>query len=222
MSYGFDEFYTPAQKELQASQGTEKLAETVFNAIVWDAIDDQAAGFIESRDFFFLATVDGEGRPTVSYKGGPTGVCHVVDEKTLVFPAYDGNGMFKSMGNAAETGKVGLLFIDLETPNRIRVQGSVTLSADDPEIARYPGAKLLARVDVECCFLNCARYIHKHRRVETSPYVPDEAGDQPHPSWKRIDLVQDALPEHERQRTEAEGGTITMDGYAEKLMSGQS
>jgi len=130
--------------------------------------------------------------------------------------------MFKSMGNAAETGKVGLLFIDFETPNRIRVQGSATLSTDDPELARYPGAKLMVRVDVECCFLNCARYIHKHRRVETSPYIPDEAGAQPHPAWKRIDIIQDALPESERRRTRAEGGPITMDEYGEKLMAGQS
>jgi len=218
----FDAFYTPAQAEMQKRFGTEKLAETVLNAIVSDGVEGPSADFIESRDFFFLSTVDGEGRPTVSYKGGPPGVCHVVDAQTLVFPAYDGNGMFKSMGNAAETGKVGLLFIDFETPNRVRVQGSVALSEDDPEMARYPGAKMIARVAVESCFLNCARYIHKHARVEASPYVPDAKGAQPHPSWKRIDLVQDALPEAERARTSAEGGTITMDDYAEKLMAGTS
>ena len=215
-------FYTDAQREMQAAQGTERLAATVEAAIVSEVVEGPNADFIESRDFFFLSTVDGEGRPTVSHKGGPPGVCHVVDEKTLVFPAYDGNGMWKSMGNAAETGKVGLLFIDFETPNRVRVQGEVTLSADDPEMGRYPGAKMIARVKVEHCFLNCARYIHKHERVAQSPYVPDAKGEQPHPSWKRIDMVQDALPEHERKRTAAEGGTITMDDYAEKLMAGES
>ena len=215
-------FYTQAQRAMQAAQGTEKLADTVEAAIVSEVVEGPSADFIASRDFFFLSTVDGAGRPTVSYKGGPPGVCHVVDEKTLVFPAYDGNGMWKSMGNAAETGKVGLLFIDFETPNRVRVQGDVTLSADDPEMGRYPGAKMVARVKVEHCFLNCARYIHKHQRVEASPYVPNEKGEQPHPSWKRIDLVQDALPEAAQQRTEAEGGTITMEDYAEKLLAGQS
>ncbi len=215
-------FYTDAQRAMQAAQGTEKLADTVEAAIVWDVVEGPNVDFIESRDFFFLSTVDAEGRPTVSYKGGPQGVCHVVDEKTLVFPAYDGNGMFKSMGNAADTGKVGLLFIDFETPNRVRVQGDVTVTADDPEMGRYPGAKMIARVKVEHCFLNCARYIHKHERVSQSPYVPDERGEQPHPSWKRIDLVQDSLPEEVQAKTVAEGGTITMDDYAEKLMAGQS
>lgn len=215
-------FYTDAQREMQAAQGTVKLADTVQEAIVWDVVEGPNVDFIESRDFFFLSTVDAGGRPTVSYKGGPQGVCHVVDEKTLVFPSYDGNGMFKSMGNAADTGKVGLLFIDFETPNRVRVQGDVTVSADDPDMARYPGAKMIARVKVEHCFLNCARYIHKHERVAKSPYVPDDKGEQPHPSWKRIDLVQDALPKEAQAKTQAEGGTITMDDYAEKLMAGQS
>ena len=215
-------FYTDAQRAMQARFGTEKLARTVQNAIVWDGVAGPAADFIASRDYFFLSTVDGEGRPTVSYKGGPVGVCRVVDEKTLIFPGYDGNGMFKSMGNAAETGKVGLLFIDFETPNRVRVQGEAVISYDDPEMARYPGAKLLVRVAVESCFLNCARYIHKHARLEASPYVPDETGAQPHPSWKRIDLVQDALPDDARRKTETEGGQITMDDYAELLMAGKS
>ena len=98
--------------------------------------------------------------------------------------------MFKSLGNIKAANKVGLLFIDIETPNRIRVQGEATLSIDHPEMSRYPGSKALVTVDVISCFLNCARYIHKHRRVESSPYVPDEAGAQPHPAWKRIDMVQ--------------------------------
>ena len=207
---------------MQARFDTGKLARVVQNAIVWDSVEGPATDFIASRDFFFLSTVDGEGRPTVSYKGGPRRVCHIVDPKTLVFPSYDGNGMFKSMGNAAETGKVGLLFIDFETPNRVRVQGDVTLFDDDADLARFPGAKLIARVAVESCFLNCARYIHRHTRVAASPHVPDDAGAQPHPSWKRIDFVQEALPNGARARTVTEGGEITMDHYADLLMQGKS
>ncbi|MET1411326.1 pyridoxamine 5'-phosphate oxidase family protein [Roseibium sp. HPY-6] len=217
-----DEFYTSQQRELQERFGTSKLADTVVAAIVRDEIEEPHIPFIESRDFFFLSTVSADGEPTVSYKGGPVGIVKVLDPKTLVFPSYDGNGMFKSMGNIKAAAKVGLLFIDMETPNRIRVQGNATLSEDDPELARYPGANMLVRVDVTACFLNCARYIHKHKRVADSPYVPDEKGKQPHPSWKRIDMVQDSLPAEARAKTEAEGGTITMDDYAEKLMAGES
>ncbi|MEM8751231.1 MAG: pyridoxamine 5'-phosphate oxidase family protein [Pseudomonadota bacterium] len=217
-----DAFYTSGQRAMQQELGTEKLADAVYASIVSDTIDDAAKGFIESRDFFFLATVDRNGMPTVSYKGGAVGVAHVESPTTLIFPSYDGNGMFKSMGNAAETGQAGLLFIDMETPHRVRVQGRCTVSKDDPALARYPAANLLVRMQVESCFINCARYIHKHQRVSQSPYVPNEAGQQPHPSWKRIDAVQDALPEVDRKRTEEEGGPITPDDYIEKLQKGVS
>ncbi len=116
--------------------------------------------------------------------------------------------MFKSMGNIVASGKVGMLFIDMETPNRIRVQGNASVSNEDPEMDAYPGANMIVRVDVTSCFLNCARYIHKHKRISDSPYVPDQDGNQPYPSWKRIDLVQDALPQKDQGKTEAEGGTV--------------
>lgn len=222
MTPDFDDFYTPEQQAMQERFGTKRLAGSALQAIVYDEIDAKYASFIESRDFFFLATVDSEGRPTVSYKGGPQGVCHVVDNKTVIFPSYDGNGMFKSMGNAADTGKVGLLFIDFVTPFRVRVQGEASLHFDHKEMGRYPGAKMIVEVAVESSFANCARYIHKHTRVETSPYVPDEKGNQPHPAWKRIDIVQEALPEEDRKRTDAAGGTITEDEYLGKVMAGTS
>ena len=217
-----DEFYTAEQRALQQQFESVKLADTVVAAIVRDEIEEPHVPFIESRDFFFLSTVSVEGEPTVSYKGGPVGLVRVLDSKTIIFPSYDGNGMFKSLGNIKAASKIGMLFIDMETPNRIRVQGEAHLLKDAPELAHYPGANMMVRVDVTSCFLNCARYIHKHTRVSQSPYVPDSKGDQPHPSWKRIDAVQDALPQSARDRTDAEGGTITFDDYVDKLMAGES
>ncbi|MEM6693474.1 MAG: pyridoxamine 5'-phosphate oxidase family protein [Pseudomonadota bacterium] len=217
-----DEFYTSEQRDLQTQFDSTKLADVVVAAIVRDEIEEPNIPFIESRDFFFLSTVSAEGEPTVSYKGGPVGLVKVVNSRKLIFPSYDGNGMFKSLGNIKAASKIGMLFIDMETPNRVRVQGNAHLSTDDPEMERYPGAKALITVDVTSCFLNCARYIHKHTRVEQSPYVPNEAGEQPHPSWKRIDMVQDALPEEERARTEEEGGKIDFDEYVDKLTKGVS
>src|SRR5262245_39764615 len=127
------DFYTASQKQLQAAFESRRLAERVEKAIVTDQIVPELhQPFIESRDFFFLATVNAQGEPTVSYKGGSVGVVTVVDARTLAFPSYDGNGMFLSMGNIAETGKIGMLFIDFETPNRVRVQATAAISTDDP------------------------------------------------------------------------------------------
>ncbi len=218
-------FYTDAQRSVQGRFESQPLADRVEQAIVADEIDpDMHAPFIESRDFFFLSTVNADGDPTVSFKGGDVGVVTVIDPNTIAFPIYDGNGMFLSVGNIEATSKFGLLFIDFETPNRIRVQAKATAtSSDDELIAKYPGALLVVRATVTKVFLNCARYIPKHSRLENSPYIPNpETGEQPYPSWKRIDLVQDALPPKDQGKADGAGGVITMEDYGAKLAAGES
>lgn len=215
-------FYTESQRALQSEFDSRKLADAVEGAIVEEQLSSIHSDFIETRDFFFLSTVNLKGEPTVSYKGGDVGLVKVVDDQTLVFPAYDGNGMFLSMGNIDETAKIGLLFIDFETPNRIRVQADATLRRDDPLLSLFPGAKLLVRATVTKVFLNCARYIHKYRRVEQSPYIPDNSGQQRLPAWKRIDFLQDELPKADQGLALEAGGLITIDEYFEALSKGES
>jgi len=215
-------FYTESQKAMQAQFDSLPLAAAVETAIVRDELDEMHQGFIESRDYFFLSTVDSSGCPTVSHKGGPPGIVTVLDPSTIAFPNYDGNGMFLSMGNIADTAKIGLLFMDFETPNRIRVQATAKVSSDDELLSRYPGANLIVRAHVDKVFINCARYIHKHTRVETSPYVPASDGAQPFPAWKRIDFLQDSLRPEDQGRAELEGGVITEDEYGAKLQAGES
>lgn len=215
-------FYTESQKAMQAQFDSLPLAAAVETAIVRDELDEMHQGFIESRDYFFLSTVDSSGCPTVSHKGGPPGIVTVLDPSTIAFPNYDGNGMFLSMGNIVDTAKIGLLFMDFETPNRIRVQATAKVSSDDELLSRYPGANLIVRAHVDKVFINCARYIHKHTRVETSPYVPAADGAQPFPAWKRIDFLQDSLRPEDQGRAELEGGVITEDEYGAKLQAGES
>lgn len=217
-----EDFYTDAQRALQKKGQTDKLATAVVHAIVRDELEPDHIEFIESRDYFFLSTVNANGEPTVSYKGGDIGVVRVKDTHTLVFPNYDGNGMWFSMGNIDEAAKVGILFIDMVTPHRIRVQGTARLSDDPHEMARYPGCNMVVEVGVDRVFLNCARYIHKHQRIETSKYVPDGDGKQPFPAWKRIDKLQGVLHPDDIGRAEKSGGTITDEEYMEKVKQGTS
>lgn len=216
------DFYGDSQRRLQDAFDTRRLADAHQLSIVADGIDDDRKGFIESRDFFFLSTVDTNGWPTVSYKGGPTGVVHVEDEHTIVFPSYDGNGMFLSMGNVEASSKIGLLFIDFETPNRLRLHANATVHTDDLAMERFPGAQLIVRGRVENTFVNCARYIHPHARRRSSEYVPDMDGAQPYPAWKRIDLIQPFLSEADQGRADAAGGEIDVDEYARRMAGGTS
>ena len=135
--------YGDTHRALQQEYDTEKLADVVEQAIVHDEVTSRDKAFIEGRDMFFLSTVDHQGRPTVSYKGGDPGFVKIVDRKTIVFPSYDGNGMFLSMGNLKATSHVGLLFIDFENPHRLRVQGDATISKDHPLMEVYKEADLI-------------------------------------------------------------------------------
>ncbi|MEP3846284.1 MAG: pyridoxamine 5'-phosphate oxidase family protein [Paracoccaceae bacterium] len=216
------DFYTDAQRKLQAENGHEKLSLAVVGAIVRDALEEYHVEYIESRDYFFLSTVTAEGEPTVSYKGGPVGfVKHLRGQ--LVFPNYDGNGMWLSMGNIDATTKIGMLFMDFETPWRIRVQGDAKISKDPELMAHFPGCNMVAVVDVTRVFQNCARMIHKHKRVEPhSVYVPDAEGKQPYPAWKRIAPIQDFLHKEDQGKAAENGGTITEEEYMGKVMEGSS
>ena len=216
-----DSLYGDAHRALQDDFGTTKLAGFLDKHHVHRAIDEQDRAFIESRDLFFLSTVDERGNPTVSYKGGPTGVVSVVDDTTLAFPGYDGNGMFLSMGNIAGQQKIGMLFIDFETPHRIRVQGTARVVRDDPLLAGWAEAKYVVHVAVSKAWVNCPRYIHKHTKVEQSRYVPRPETETPLAGWKRLDIVQDVIADDDRARAQTEG-VLDLDAYGAKLMKGEA
>lgn len=215
-------FYTDAQRDCQDQFESRPLADALEGAIVTDSLDERQQAFISSRDFFFLSTVNSAGEPTVSHKGGDVGTVRVLNERTLAFPLYDGNGMYLSLGNINDTAHIGLLFMDFETPNRLRVQARASCDPRDALLAEFPGAQAVVRAQIDSVFVNCARYIHKHQRIARSPYVPAADGTAPQPKWKRIDGMQAVLPAADQERTAAAGGTISEQEYGEALLRGES
>src|SRR5690349_19052191 len=138
--------YHEANRELQDQFGSRALADRLVEKLHRDRFNDDDKATIESAPFFFLATADAEGRPDCSYKGGIPGFARVIAPDLLVFPDYDGNGMFKSLGNIRANPNVGLLFIRIgEKPGRLRVNGRAIIVFDDPMIEQTPGAQLLVR-----------------------------------------------------------------------------
>jgi predicted pyridoxine 5'-phosphate oxidase superfamily flavin-nucleotide-binding protein len=212
--------YGDQHRSLQQEFGTEPLANRVRENIVAEELAPEHQGFIESRDMFFLSSVDHRGFPTCSYKGGYKGFVKALDSKTLAFPSFDGNGMFLSMGNISANGKVGMLFIDFETPHRVRIHGTAQVSSDDMLINEFPEAQLIVKVTVTEVFINCPRYIHQYQRLSSSKYVPQRSCPTPLPAWKRIDTLQHVLPQHD-QKQAAELGIITAEEYVELVMQGK-
>ena len=186
--------YHDGSRELQDHFATRRLADRLVETVVHATFTDAERTFIESRRMLFLATADAEGRPDCSYKGGHPGFVRVIAPDTLAFPSYDGNGMFKSLGNVLVNPQVGLLFIDFETPRRLRVNGRATVQEDDPLRAEFVGAQLVVRVHADAIFPNCPRYIHTMHHVETSVYAPCQGHTPPIPEWKQRPVFRDVLP----------------------------
>ncbi|MFC6236999.1 pyridoxamine 5'-phosphate oxidase family protein [Longivirga aurantiaca] len=181
-------------RSLQDRFDTRALADRIDSLLVTDTIDDGHRAFIETRDMFFLASADAEGRPTCSYKGGEPGFVRVVDERTVAFPSYDGNGMYLSTGNVLVNPHVGLLFLDLERGSRMRLEGEASIDLDDPLIGAYHEAQFVVRVRARAVYPNCPRYIHRYQLVRRSSFVPRNDCPTPVPDWKRSDWAYDALP----------------------------
>ena len=206
------DFYNDEHRRFQDGKGTRKLADRL-ESLAHSEFDPRDRAFIESVAMFFLATVDHKGRPTVSYKGGAPGFVRIIGPGELVFPVYDGNGMFLSLGNMAHTAEVGLLFIDFQSPQRLRVQGKAQLRTLSAALPDYPGAHHLVTVKAERIFVNCGRYIHKFAGTTLSPHVPDDGGRQPFPAWKRIDIIADSLSDDDKRKVERAGGQIPIEDY---------
>jgi predicted pyridoxine 5'-phosphate oxidase superfamily flavin-nucleotide-binding protein len=215
------DIYGDNHRSLQDKYDTRRLADRLEEMIISDVIGEQDKPFIESREFFFLSTVDQQAQPTVSFKGGPPGFVKVVDERTIAFPSYDGNGMFYSMGNLKGKPEIGILFIDFENPHRVRFHGTASIQENDPLLDEYHEAELVVRVSLSKMWINCPRYIPKFQKVESSRYVPNVTTQTPLAAWKRIDAVQDVLPAKDAGRPEASGGVITMEGWVDLLNKGQ-
>ncbi len=187
--------YHSGNRDLQAHFGSTALADRLLRVTHRTAFTDADKAFIESRAFFFLATASAEGAPDCSFKGGPPGFVRVTGADTLVWPDYDGNGMFKSLGNVRANPQIGLLFIAMEdAPKRLRVNGRAEISFDDPLIREFHGAQALVRMTAEHIFPNCPRYIPNVKSGEASIYTPS-AAPPVEPAWKGFDDFRDVVPE---------------------------
>jgi predicted pyridoxine 5'-phosphate oxidase superfamily flavin-nucleotide-binding protein len=186
--------YHDGSRLLQDRFDSRRIADRLFDVLHRTEFSDDDRDFIDNSIMFFLATADAAGQPDCSYKGGRPGFVRVVSPDTLAFPSYDGNGMFKSLGNVHVNPKVGILFIDFEKPRRLRVTGTASIHFDDPLLSQFEGAQLVVRVRAEHIFPNCPRYIHRMAIQELSEYAPGPDVEPPVPAWKQMDAFRDYLP----------------------------
>ena len=190
--------YHDGNRQFQDRFDTRRLADHLAERVT-ETIGEAQKEFIEKVDMFFLATCDHRGLPTCSYKGGDPGFVRVLDERWLAFPNYDGNGKFQSMGNLLKNPNVGMLFVDFEGQQRLRLQGIATILDDDELLSQYPEAQFMIRVQATEVYTNCPRYVHKYQLVERSVFVPRQGTETPVPEYKKREDLQEFLPARDRR-----------------------
>lgn len=209
-----ESMYHEGMRKLQDQRDTRRIADRLEEVIVHASFTHDDRTFIQRCAMVFVATADDLGHPDCSYKGGLPGFVRVLDDQTLAFPDYDGNGMYRSWGNLLANPQVGLLFIDFEKQSRLRVNGTASISEDDELRSEFPGSVFVIRVKAEKIFPACPRYIHKMQLVELSEYAPKPNCTPPIPAWKQFDEFRDALPERDRMDA-SDAGTSNKPGMPE-------
>jgi hypothetical protein len=186
--------YHEGHRRLQDRFDSRRIADRLEQVTVHTEFTPRDRALIERSPLFFLATADAEGFPDCSYKGGMPGFVRVVDSRTVAWGDYDGNGMFRSLGNLLVNPRVQLLFVDFEEPRRLRLDGVASVGDGDPLLPSLPGAQLVVRVAADRIFPNCPRYIHRMKVVEYSVYAPRPDHAPPVPGWKEDPNFRDHLP----------------------------
>lgn len=185
------EIYGDGARRFQDVFETRELADRLANRTLRAELNQGDIDLIQAQSTVWIATVDPEGWPDVSYKGGDVGFVEVCSPDELRIPVYDGNGMMRTIGNIADTGRVALLFVDTTRPWRIRVHGTARVSTEPADLAGLHGADAVIVVTVGRAFQNCGRYIHQGDGI--SPFVPRPGHEPPVAHWKGYDEFRDVL-----------------------------
>jgi predicted pyridoxine 5'-phosphate oxidase superfamily flavin-nucleotide-binding protein len=187
--------YHQGQRELQERFASRALADRLEEKLRRERFTDADKAFVEESPFFFLATADAEGRPDCSFKGGLAGFVRILAPDLLAFPDYDGNGMFRSLGNIRVNPNVGLLFIRIgEKPGRLRINGTAEIALEDQTMAEFAGAQMLIKVTPRDIFPNCPRYIPRLELTQPSIYAPRPKTAPIEPAWKSFADFKDVVP----------------------------
>lgn len=184
--------YGAGSRALQDTFDSRRLADRLQELTIHDELTDDDAELIEAQTSVLVSSVDESGWPDVSYKGGDPGFVRVLDPTTLAMPSYDGNGMFRTLGNIAADPRLAMLFVDTARPWRLRLHGIGRVETAGALVDSFHGAQAVLVVDIKRLFPNCGRYIDQGSGP--APHVPREGEETPEPEWKQMDVIRPYLP----------------------------
>ncbi|MCW7986162.1 MULTISPECIES: pyridoxamine 5'-phosphate oxidase family protein [Streptomyces] len=161
---------------VQQRLGTTERADRFYGDQVLDHLNVRMQEFVARQEMFFLATADRHGECDSTFRAGPPGFVRVLDDRTLAYPEYRGNGVMASIGNISENPRLGILMIDF-TRDRIglHINGRARVVLDEEMRAQHAGlpvdpvpgrrAQLWVTVEVEEAYIHCAKHIPHLQKV---------------------------------------------------------
>lgn len=136
------------------------------------SLNGELSDLIRKADTFFIASSHPEGGADVSHRGGFPGFVQVQDGETLVWPDYNGNSMFNTLGNIVENPRCGLLFLDFETGGTLQLTGTADIVWDRERATRFPGAERLMEFRIKRIVETSNAIDLRWRFIEYSPDNP--------------------------------------------------
>jgi hypothetical protein len=187
-------FYHEGMSELQDRFDGRRVAEAIERHRKHYEFWDDEKELIATSPCFFIGT-SFDNYVDCNIKSGDPGFVKVTGPNILEYPEYDGNSMYRTLGNISKNPNVGLLFVRFDGKSRrMRVNGRASILDDAEAIGRHYGAKVVVRIECEI-YPNCPRYVPDLAGTNLSPYVPREGqGPPPAPEWKKRDYIRDILP----------------------------
>lgn len=145
----------------QERQGSGGRAQAFYRKQMLDHLNSSMREFLAEQEMFFLATVDGKGECDCSLRAGEKGFLHALDEHTLIFPEYRGNGVYSSLGNLTENPHVALLVVDfLHYAIGLHVNGKASIRPhEEQSSAGIRQTELWVVVEVVEAYLHCSKHI---------------------------------------------------------------
>ncbi|MDF1719577.1 MAG: pyridoxamine 5'-phosphate oxidase family protein [Minwuia sp.] len=193
-------FFHDGMRALQDEMDGRRTAEAIEAKRKHHVFSDADRQMIAEAPCVFIASA-WQDYVDCSMKSGDPGFIQVVGPGILEYPEYDGNSMYRTLGNIRQNPNIGMLFVKFDGRSlRMRINGQATILQDAESLSRHHGARFVVRVVCEI-YPNCPRYVPDFVQGKPSPYPPREGqGTPPPPEWKKRDYIRDGLPKADPHR----------------------
>lgn len=169
------------EHSLQKKFNTEKRAQAFYDNQVLDHLNLRMLEFIANQEILVIATSDAKGDCDCSLRAGEAGFVRVLDEKTLAYPEYRGNGVTASLGNILENPHIGMMFIDfIKDTVGLHVNGKAAIIENDELLERKNLPQQIVEdmkkkgrkperwvlVEVEEAYMHCSKHIPFYKKAD--------------------------------------------------------